>query len=65
MHEAEDLMLCLEHEQLANETVDERQPHQQQPALPLNQQPLGQRAYAHMEAFGQHLLVVQAMPPDE
>lgn len=51
MHEAQDHMLCLEHKQLASQAAEEVEPHPQQPALLLHQQP----AYAHMEAFGQQV----------
>ncbi len=51
MHEAEDHMLCLEHKPLASQAAEEVEPHQQQPALLLHQQP----AYGHVEAFGQQV----------
>jgi hypothetical protein len=51
MHEAEDHMLCLEHKPLASQAAEEVEPHQQQPALLLQQQP----AYGHVEAFGQQV----------
>ena len=55
MHEAQDHMLCLKHKQLTNRAAEELEeyiePHQQQPALLLHQQP----AYGHVEAFGQQV----------
>ena len=59
MHEAQDHMLCLKHKQLTNRAAEELEeyiePHQQQPALLLHQQPSRQRAHAHMEASGRQV----------